>query len=140
VSLYFGGEAGSSSNTMWLCMRPTSMTSFILIHPPIWPQYTNITDRETGQRSDSIQRTVLQTVVQKRSLSCPVSRQLTVNVQVDPHINRPSFLAVKKTSKIQDLHIGRPPLYTIFQVMWLMLLTESHAMQQCKRPRILRQD
>jgi len=25
------------------------MLSFILIHPTVWPQYTNITDRQTGQ-------------------------------------------------------------------------------------------
>jgi len=40
------------------------MPSFILIHPTVWSQYTNVTDR-TGQRSDSIGRTVLQTVAQK---------------------------------------------------------------------------
>jgi len=40
------------------------MPSFILIHPTVWPQYTNVTDRtgQTVQRSDSIGRTVLQTV------------------------------------------------------------------------------
>jgi len=45
----------------------TSASSFILIHPTIWPQYTNITDRtgQTGRRSDSIGQTVLQTVAQK---------------------------------------------------------------------------
>ena len=37
------------------------MPSFILIHSGIWPQCTNVADR-TGQRSDSIGRTVLQTV------------------------------------------------------------------------------
>jgi len=42
-----------------------------LIRPTVWPQYTNVTDRQdrtdrqTGQRSDSIGRTVLQTVAQK---------------------------------------------------------------------------
>jgi len=25
------------------------MPSFILIHPTVWPQYTNVTDRQTGQ-------------------------------------------------------------------------------------------
>ena len=50
------------------------MPRFILIHPAVRPQYTNVTtDRQdgtdkqtgqTGQRSDSIGRTVLQTVVQ----------------------------------------------------------------------------
>jgi len=48
--------------------RPTSVPSFILIHPTVWPQYTNIThgqtDRQTGQCSDSIGQTVLETVTQ----------------------------------------------------------------------------
>jgi len=55
------------------------------------------------------------------------------HVQVDPHISRPSFLAVIKTSKIQDHRIGLPLLYTVFQVMPLKLLTASHAMQQCEK-------
>ena len=49
------------SNTMWLASRPTSMPSFTLIHSTVWPQYTNVTDR---QRCDSIGQTVLQTVAQ----------------------------------------------------------------------------
>jgi len=42
------------------------MPTFILIRPTVWPQYTKVTDRtgQTGQRSDSIGRTVLQTVAQ----------------------------------------------------------------------------
>jgi len=42
------GETRSPSNTMWLGPRPTSVPSFILIHPVVLPQYTNVTDR-TGQ-------------------------------------------------------------------------------------------
>ena len=43
----FGGRgAGSPSNMMR--PRPTCMPSFILIHPTVWPQYTNVTFR-TGQ-------------------------------------------------------------------------------------------
>ena len=46
------------------------MPSFILIHPTIWPQYTNVTDRtdrqRDRQRTDSIGRTVLQTVAQNK--------------------------------------------------------------------------
>ena len=67
----FGRGAGSPSNTMWPGPRPTSVLSFILIHPTIWPQYTNVTDKtdrqtgQTGQWSDSIGWTVLQTVAQK---------------------------------------------------------------------------
>ena len=60
----FGGGAGRSpSNTMWPGPRPTCMPSFILIHPTVWPQYTN-TDRTDRQRSYSIGRTGLQTVAQ----------------------------------------------------------------------------
>ena len=70
----WGRGAGSRSNTMWPGLRPTCTPSFILIRPTVWPQCTNVTDREkdrtgqTGQRSDSIGRTVLQTVAQKRRL------------------------------------------------------------------------
>ena len=50
--------AESPSNTMWPGMRPTSLPSFILIHPAFWPQYTNyVTDRtcrQDRQRSDRI--------------------------------------------------------------------------------------
>jgi len=41
----FGG-AGSPSNTVWRGPRPTFTPSFILIHLTVWPQYTNVTDRE----------------------------------------------------------------------------------------------
>jgi len=30
------------------------MPSFILIHPTVWPQYTNVTDRQDRQQSDSV--------------------------------------------------------------------------------------
>ena len=42
----FCGRAGSPSNKTSPGRRPTSVTSGILIHPTIWPQYTNVTDRE----------------------------------------------------------------------------------------------
>jgi len=55
------------------------MPSFILIRQTVWPQYTNVTDRQTDrqdrtgqtdrQRSDSIGRTVLQTFAQKLHLT-----------------------------------------------------------------------
>ena len=44
-----GGRAGSPSNTMSPGTRPISVPSGILIHPTVWPQYTNVTDRQTGQ-------------------------------------------------------------------------------------------
>ena len=63
-----GGGAGSPSNTMWPGPRPTYVPSFLLIHPTVWTQCTNVTDRQdrqTGQWSDSIGRTVLETVAQE---------------------------------------------------------------------------
>jgi len=74
LCLFRGGRAGSPPNTMWPGPRPICMPSFILIHPTVWPQCTNVTDRtdrtdrQTGQnrqRTDSIGRTILQTVAQK---------------------------------------------------------------------------
>ena len=59
------GVARCPSNAMWPGPRPTAVPSFILIHPTIWPQYTNVTDR-TAQWSDSIGQTVLQMVAQKQ--------------------------------------------------------------------------
>ena len=41
----------SQSSTMWFGPRPTTTPSRILIHPTVWPQYSNVTDRQdrTGQ-------------------------------------------------------------------------------------------
>ena len=41
------GESWSPSNTMSPGSRPTSVPSAILIHPTVWPQYTNVTERQT---------------------------------------------------------------------------------------------
>jgi len=75
----FGGEgAGSPLNTMWPGPRLTCMPSFILIRPTVWPECTNVTDRQdrqdrtARQRSDSIGRTVLQTVAQKGHSPHPI--------------------------------------------------------------------
>ena len=48
------GGAGSTSNTMWPGLRPTSVPSGILIHPAIWTQYTNVTDRQDRQDNGPI--------------------------------------------------------------------------------------
>jgi len=50
---------------------PISKPSFILIHPTVWPQYVKVTDRrdrQDRQLSDSIGRTVLEKVAQKRRM------------------------------------------------------------------------
>jgi len=108
---FWGGGAGSLSNTKSPGLRPTSIPSSILIHPAIWPQQiwaenwglcpfgggelgphltqcgqgrglpacqvssssiqpfghstTTSQTGQTGQRTDNIGRTVLQTVAQK---------------------------------------------------------------------------
>jgi len=49
-----GRVAGSPSNTMWSLRRPTSMPSFILIHPTVWPQQTNATDRQEKQTDNGL--------------------------------------------------------------------------------------
>ena len=43
-------RAGISSNKMWSGPRPTSVPSGILIHPAVWPQYTNVT-RQTHRHT-----------------------------------------------------------------------------------------
>jgi len=44
---------------MGIGSRPrTYIPSGVQIHPAVWPQYTNVTDRQTGQRFRSIRRTV----------------------------------------------------------------------------------
>jgi len=45
-----GRGAGSLSNTMWPWPRPTCMSSFTLIHPTVWSQYTTVTDRRGQDR------------------------------------------------------------------------------------------
>jgi len=39
--------------------------SFILIRPTVWPQCTNVTDRQDRTDNGLIERTILQTVAQK---------------------------------------------------------------------------
>ena len=50
VSL-LGRGAGSPSDTL---MMPDSVPNFILIHPTVLSQYTNVTDRQTGQDNGPI--------------------------------------------------------------------------------------
>jgi len=63
---------------MWPGPRPTCLPSFVLIRPTVWPQCTNVTDktdRQTDrQRTDSIGRTVLQTVAQRSLIWLPFFR------------------------------------------------------------------
>jgi len=47
----FLGGSWLPSNTMWPGPRSTSMPSFILIHPTVWTQYTNVADRATARQT-----------------------------------------------------------------------------------------
>jgi len=64
---FWGGELGHLGGHLTQCRLGRGLQSGIFIHPAVWHN-TNVTDRQTGhdrQRSDSIGRTVLQTVAQK---------------------------------------------------------------------------
>ena len=66
VSLSMEG-AGSTSNTMLSGPRPTSVASGILIHPVVWPQYSNVTNRTGQDRQwfDRIGRTIYKRLPKK---------------------------------------------------------------------------
>jgi len=49
------GELCPPSSTMWPGLRPTNVSSGILIHPTVWLQYTNVTDSTTGQDAKSVE-------------------------------------------------------------------------------------
>jgi len=57
---FWGGGAGSQSDTMSPGPSPTSTPRGIMINSTVWPppQYIKVTDRQTGQRSHSVGRTV----------------------------------------------------------------------------------
>ena len=113
--LFWGGAAGSPSSTMCPWPRPTSMPSFILIRPTVWPQYTNITDRQTdrqtdrtgqdrtGQWSNSTERTVSQTVAQK------LKPGLVTSYYIQPGNGEGLFLYQRFIlSLISDTHLQLP--------------------------------
>jgi len=58
VPPFLGGTGFPSNNVACAeAYQSTTMPSFILIHPTVWPQYTNVTDktdRETGQTQPSV--------------------------------------------------------------------------------------
>jgi len=63
------------------------MPSFILIHPTVWPQYTNVTERQTDrqtdrQRYDNIARTVLQTVAENGLLALQAARGVVCRLRL----------------------------------------------------------
>ena len=91
------------------------MPSFILIHPTVWPQYINVTDRQTGQdrRGQDRQTTVRQHRANRFTNGRPKITQVTLVVAggLDPWISLASST----------------PLGTQFQYVtvsyWLLLKT-----------------
>ena len=77
-----GRGAWSPSNTKLPGPRPTSIPSFILIHPTVWTQYINVKYR-TDRQTDIIRRTVLRTVGQKRNENEKVPALLLCRNDID---------------------------------------------------------
>jgi len=65
--------AGSPSNTMWPEPRPTHRPSFIFIHPPVWPQYTNVTDRTEQDNGPIAQDEPFYKRLPKNETRCPAT-------------------------------------------------------------------
>ena len=80
VPPFWGRGAGSLSNTMWPEQEPTSMPSFILICPAVWPQYTNVTDRKLRCINDiPLLSTTAQVVESARDLGVILDSRLTLS-------------------------------------------------------------
>jgi len=76
----WGGGARSPSNTMWPGPRPTCLPSFVLIRLTVWPQYTNVTDRQDRQLTDSIPKSKKITLPKHNSL--PLSRATVIKARL----------------------------------------------------------
>jgi len=63
------GELGPHL-TMWPEPKPTCMPSFILIHPTVWSQYTNVTDIQTD-KPVGFQGPIVPPVPNANSSECP---------------------------------------------------------------------
>ena len=74
---------------MWSGPRTTSVSSGILIHPTVWRQYTNVidtqSDKQDRRRSDSIGRTVLQTVEPFYKRSPKIKTSLEIRREAGMH-------------------------------------------------------
>ena len=51
MPLFFGGGAGSLSNTIWPGPMPTFVPSGILIHSAVWPQFTPTSQTDRTDRT-----------------------------------------------------------------------------------------
>jgi len=115
------------------------MPSFILIHPTVWPQYTNVIDRtgqdrETGQRFDSIGRTVLQTVAQNQTV-CVLLPSYPFNVKATVcKICSPNSCSLRECHALKFCTSGRHIMQSgmashSITVQWVV----QHAIRDSKR-------
>jgi len=94
------------------------MPSFILIHPTVWPQYTNAKDQQdmtnrTGrQRTDSTGRTVLQTVAQKVT-----ENPLHPALQNPEHLHSPGCCLCARTA-VTAMGVKQNEKHMSLKTMW----------------------
>ena len=108
----FWGD-GSPSNTMSPGLGPTSMPSFILIHPTVWPQYTNVTDRQDRrdrQTTDRYHRanrfqTVAQRAIQSYDCMYPSGKDPAYSgpIRLRPFYSRPIALTEEGRNLVNDV-------------------------------------
>jgi len=84
-------QAGSPSNTVWPGPKPTSVPSGTLIHPTVWSQYTNVTDRQTARTGQTDNGPIAQgEPFYKRSLQNGILsfwRELFVKNRLNPEVD-----------------------------------------------------
>ena len=119
MPLWVGGP-GSPSNTMSLGPRPTSVTSGILVHETVWPQYTRVTD----DRGQSDRQTTSH--VNSRTLHC--NGRL---IKITTHVLYKGHLTFLHFGTAINPDCGRPLLYLLYgnteNLMCVGNGTENHA-------------
>jgi len=114
--------------TMLSGSRPTFVPSGIFIHPAVWPQYTNVTDRWTDrERSDNVGRTVFWATICKTIrlvlldcclsvclsvLSCPFLSCLFVLSVTFVHCGQ----TVARIKMKHGMHVGLGPGHTVLDL------------------------
>jgi len=107
------------------------MPSEILIHPIVWPQYTNVkdrTDRQDRQRSDSTGRSVLQTFAQKTDgwlVGWSLTSLLSINTAIS-ETNKIGSDPINRKCKRSDLTRPYPK-----QHPWVSPINECPSLCHC---------
>jgi len=101
---------------MWPGLSPTSIPSGILIHPTVWPQYTNVTDRQDRQTD-------------RQTDICPIShpivkdewfyKQSPKNVVMTTYVSQGEVIWLFMFSKLlSDHHDVVVRYWTVFLGCW----------------------